>query len=230
MIHFSPYDHCIHSFTPVSPSVGVTPPQIDAQRNTAQTFVCSAEGGPRNMFSWTRPSDGAVISNSSELEIEVANASVGGTYQCTVENTAGNDSGTVLLNGECSNCVPANYNLNDAHLVVQVISQPPVDANITRTEELVLVCTADGFPLPSIVWTHNGTQVDADASDNTTITEVVSTVQRTSTLTVTSTSFSDSGEYVCVAISAAFPNISSDPALVLIQGQLFIPHACVHCM
>ena len=76
----------------------------------------------------------------------------------------------------------------------------------------------DGFPLPSIVWTHNDTEIP---SDDPRITETVSIdVQRMSTLSVTNTSFNDSGEYVCIAVSATFDNVSSDPALVLIQGQL----------
>ena len=76
----------------------------------------------------------------------------------------------------------------------------------------------DGFALPSIVWTHNGTDIP---SDDPRISETVSMdVQRMSILSVTNTSFNDSGVYVCIAVSPTFDNVSSDPALVLIQGQL----------
>ena len=103
--------------------------------------------------------------------------------------------------------------------MVPVIIQQPVDRNVTRTEALELVCVVDGFPLPSTMWTHNDTEIP---SDDPRITDEVSMdVQRMSTLSVTNTSSSDSGEYVCIAVSPTFDNISSDPALVLIQGQLF---------
>ena len=52
-------------------------------------------------------------------------------------------------------------------------------------------------------------------------------VEKTSTLTVTNTTLNDSGDYVCVVTSAPFTNVnSSDPVLVLIQGQL--SHAYIH--
>ena len=103
-------------------------------------------------------------------------------------------------------------------IVVPVIIQQPVDENITRTEALELVCVVDGFPLPSIVWTHNDTEIPSD--DPRITDEVFMDIQRNSTLSVTNTSSNDSGVYVCIAVSPTFDNVSSDPALVLIQGQL----------
>ena len=108
-----------------------------------------------------------------------------------------------------------------------MFSQSPEDINVTITEDLVLECTADGFPLPSIEWTHNGTVVQRD--DRITITEVVTMdVALTSRLTVSNTSLNDSGEYRCIALlsTAAFPDVSSTIALVLIQGQLF-SYVCI---
>ena len=103
-------------------------------------------------------------------------------------------------------------------IVVPVIIQQPVAKNVTRTEALELVCVVDGFPLPSIVWTHNGTDIP---SDDPRITDEVSMdVERMSTLSVNNTSINDSGVYVCIAVSPTFDDVSSDPAVVLIQGQL----------
>ena len=98
--------------------------------------------------------------------------------------------------------------------VAQIITQPPMDTNVTRTEELQLTCTAEGFPLPSIIWTHNGTDIDAE--------DMSMGIELTSTLTVTNTSFSDSGDYTCRAESSEFPAVTSDTVLVLIQGQMFV--------
>ena len=200
--------------------MSVYPGQINAERNVNETFICLAQGGPGNMFSWSKLSGGVKITESSELVIMVDSASVGGTYQCTVENMAGNDSATAVLNGEiCVFCIAIIDTLFKP--VIPVISQPPVNTNVTRTESLVLVCIADGFPVSTIIWTHNGTIIDPGTSDNITITEVTSMdVEKTSKLTVTNTTFNDSGDYVCVVTSAPFTNVLSDQALILIQGQL----------
>ena len=111
--------------------------------------------------------------------------------------------------------------------VIPVFSQSPEDINVTITEDLVLECTADGFPLPSIEWTHNGTVVQAD--DRITITEVVSMeVSLISRLTVSDTSLTDSGEYRCTAMSTTpFTDVNSSLALVLIQGQPILSGVCV---
>ena len=104
--------------------------------------------------------------------------------------------------------------------VAQIITLPPMDENVTRTEELQLTCTAEGFPHPSINWTHNGTDIDAAVSSDIAITEDTSMgIELTSTLTVTNTSFNDSGNYTCRAESSEFPAVTSDTVLVLIQGQ-----------
>ena len=93
--------------------------------------------------------------------------------------------------------------------VAPAIIQQPVDKkNITRTEALELVCVVDGFPVPSIVWTHNDTELPSD--DPRIMDEVSMDVQRTSTLTVISTSFNDSGMYICIAVSTGFANVESD--------------------
>ena len=90
----------LHSIVSPQDSVIVIPSQINAERNMNATFICTANGGPENMFSWSKLSGGVMITKSSELVIMVNSASVGGTYQCTVENMAGNESATAVLNGE----------------------------------------------------------------------------------------------------------------------------------
>lgn len=89
-------------YSTVSPhgSVTVTPYQIDAERNMSRIFECSGEGGPGNRFSWSKLPDGVTITESLGLVIMVDSASVGGIYQCTVENMAGSASATALLNGK----------------------------------------------------------------------------------------------------------------------------------
>ena len=85
----------------------------------------------------------------------------------------------------------------------------------------MLVCSADGSPAPSLLWTHNGTVVDAATSDRTTIADEVMGTNTTSTLRVGNTTSTDSGVYMCIAESPPFPDVNSSTALVLIQGQLY---------
>ena len=103
-------------------------------------------------------------------------------------------------------------------LVIPVFTDEPADMNVTRTEPLVLNCSANGFPRPEIVWLHNET-----ALENTSgiiITETFSDeVDITSTLSVMSISFNNSGNYTCIARSPVFDDVMSRLALVLIQGK-----------
>ena len=69
-------------------------------------LVCLAQGGPGNRFTWTRVRDGVVIGNQSELNVDVANASDGSVYTCTVTNLAGSDNETALINGTESRDLP----------------------------------------------------------------------------------------------------------------------------
>ena len=49
-----------------------------------------ANGGPNNMFQWTR--QGTIVSNNDVLELAMITGSDGGIYQCTVTNDAGSDT------------------------------------------------------------------------------------------------------------------------------------------
>ena len=101
--------------------------------------------------------------------------------------------------------------------VIAEFTEQPFDMNISRTEDLELVCTAEGFPLTSVVWLHNSTEVEENGTIciNTTIELFRITVK----ITVKNTSLDDSGYYQCIAMSPVFPDIPSDTAYVLIQGQ-----------
>ena len=87
----------------VSPSgsVAISPAGVDAiERGINHTLTCMAEGGPGNTVSWIKLGQNGTISESPELIITISDASVGGTYQCTVENIAGSDSASAVINGE----------------------------------------------------------------------------------------------------------------------------------
>ena len=88
---------------PVSPSgsVAISPAGVDAmERGINHTLTCMAQGGPGNTVSWIKLGQTGTLSESPELIITISDASVGGTYQCTVENIAGSDSASAVINGE----------------------------------------------------------------------------------------------------------------------------------
>ena len=47
-----------------------------------------------------------------------------------------------------------------------VIDVSPVSLNATSTESIILSCDASGFPVPSITWLHNGTEVSCLATQS----------------------------------------------------------------
>lgn len=64
------------------------------------TYMCYADGGPGNSYQWLRLSDNEVVSMTHELTLNNTNPLVGGDYQCTITNNAGNDAVLVTVNGE----------------------------------------------------------------------------------------------------------------------------------
>ena len=68
-------------------------------RGNTEELVCTAQGGPGNTFTWTQQDDSSVVSTEAAINVTVGNASVGGIYQCTVMNNAGNDTTQTTLNG-----------------------------------------------------------------------------------------------------------------------------------
>ena len=60
---------------------------------------CTALGGPDNVYSWTRLSDGTVVANQTMLRVMVESAYDGSIYRCRVENAAGSVSRDITLYG-----------------------------------------------------------------------------------------------------------------------------------
>ena len=65
--------------------------------NSTVSLTCMTQGGPNNMFEWSR--QGMIVSNSSVLELPMITGSDGGIYQCTVTNDAGSDVVNVSVIG-----------------------------------------------------------------------------------------------------------------------------------
>ena len=88
---------------------------------------------------------------------------------------------------------------------------------VVINREFRLNCSAEGFPIPSIVWFMNDTMI----SNGMTI--VQSTINiNSSTLIISNANFNDSGMYYCKAVSNEFPDliVISTIAIVIIVGEL----------
>ena len=94
--------------------------------------------------------------------------------------------------------------------------------NATLSENFTLMCSASGYPVPTIIWTYNGTIVNEDENDRATIiSELVASRSVISALTVSMAMINDSGDYACIATSSVsdFQSIVAGPVTVLVQGK-----------
>ena len=103
---------CVHTyllevtnniFDVVSPdgSVDISPVNITTTVNSTENITCSAEGGPNNMFEWSKQGTG-FVSNNAVLEFPMITGTDGAVYECTVSNAAGNETRNVTLTGKCA--------------------------------------------------------------------------------------------------------------------------------
>ena len=84
----------------VSPagSVFVSPfGNVRTNFNSTVSLTCSAQGGPNNMFEWSK--QGVIVSNSDVLELTMITGSDGGLYVCNVTNDAGSDTANTSVIG-----------------------------------------------------------------------------------------------------------------------------------
>ena len=103
------------------------------------------------------------------------------------------------------------------HAVGPVIVMAPVHINVTSVEDdIVLRCSATGFPTPIITWQHNGSLVTEMGRVE--INETTSYYQRNSILTIRTAMTNDTGNYSCIASVASYSQIS-EVVLVLVQGE-----------
>ena len=133
------------------------------QRNDI-AFICDALGGPNNTFQWQM--NGNIIGNDSMLEVMDIDASSGGVYTCTVSNAAGSDS--------------ASTTLYVAPYIVTPLDEQTLTVNGSSVN---LTCETDGFPLPTISWDRNTTDI---------------TVSSDSELILSTVTFGQEGVYRCL--------------------------------
>ena len=108
------------------------------------------------------------------------------------------------------------------HSVAPLLLVGPSAVNATLSENFTLVCSASGYPVPTIIWTHNGTIVSEEENDRATIiSENITSRSVRSTLTVSMAAINNSGDYACIITNSIsdFQNLTSGPVTVLVQGE-----------
>ena len=98
-----------------------------------------------------------------------------------------------------------------------------------------IVCTAEGFPIPSMQWYLNDTMIN-NSSNRYIVDDIVDDTSMnsiTSTLTVMMVEFNDSGAYYCKAASSQYDlaPVNSERANITVNGEYSIhkknSHICL---
>ena len=84
----------------------------------------------------------------------------------------------------------------------------------------MLACNASGFPIPTISWSHDGTEVtdssrlniDTDDGDRSSLSTLM--------INAADVAMNDSGTYQCHAAGANGSLVDSDDVTILVQGMI----------
>ena len=106
-------------------------------------------------------------------------------------------------------------------MAANIINSPSPEV-VTSPNMANFTCTASGLPTPSITWTNPDGGVLASDASNIEITDTVTNRQVMSTLIISSTSPSVSGNYYCNASNGvSIPEVvTSVPALLIVYGKV----------
>ena len=119
----------------VSDEFSVFVSNVISSRGSNVTFECSTMGseGFENSYVWMR--NGTMIGDGPSLVVMNTDASSGGNYTCIVNNAAGT-------------------HFASATLYVEPYIATPLDerVSIANGSNLSIICTAAGFPSPSVKW------------------------------------------------------------------------------
>ena len=114
------------------------------------------------------------------------------------------------------------YSLANCFVFVLIVGPHFITNPITSQEVAIdrgfrLTCSAEGFPIPSIIWFMNNIMISNRMTD---VQESMNV--NSSTLITSNANFNDSGMYYCQVESSEFPdlNMTSTTAIVTVVGKL----------
>ena len=96
----------------------------------------------------------------------------------------------------------------------------PMDITVLAPDVAELRCQADGQPIPQIVWIRDLDNQFTMTADNIDITETIDGLNKTSTLTIQSTTAEDTANYSCRAQNLV-NSVTSMEAQVTVFGKFF---------
>ncbi|XP_044798653.2 hemicentin-1 isoform X3 [Bubalus bubalis] len=164
----------------VPPRIQSTEVHYTVNENSQAVLPCVADGIPTPAINWKK--DNVPLANLlgkytvepyGELILENVVLEDSGTYTCTANNAAGEDTHTVSLT---------------VH-VLPTFTELPGDVSLNKGEQLRLNCKATGIPLPKLTWTFNNNIIPAHFDS----------INGHSELVIERISKEDSGTYVCTA-------------------------------
>ena len=73
--------------------------EVNSFNGVTEMLYCDALGGPDNIYSFIYLRTGEVFEDMDTITI-TSGIDTGGSYQCTVSNSAGSDEAFAIVNGE----------------------------------------------------------------------------------------------------------------------------------
>ena len=165
----------------VAPVVS-TPDDAIYSRGDDVTLICTAMGGPDNVFQWMDSSN-AVVESSSTLTLANVTATDGGEYTCMVSNAGGVSSASTSV-------------FISPYFIVE-----PQDVGGASGTMVTLTCMAEAFPAPTYQWSRVGMATISSTA----------TGESSETLVFNSLAVGDEGDYICNATSNGI-SVQSQPA------------------
>uniref|UniRef100_A0A915BFE5 Ig-like domain-containing protein n=1 Tax=Parascaris univalens TaxID=6257 RepID=A0A915BFE5_PARUN len=125
------------------------PREISKRLGESLTVHCTADGIPQPLLRWYF--DGEPLGgNLSKLTLASLNNENFGVYQCEAHNEAGVDIAAIWVTKIYERAV------DDPQSLAATVIEKPKNTSVNSGDEAILWCSAEGNPLPSIAWRHNG--------------------------------------------------------------------------
>ncbi|KAM6431806.1 roundabout homolog 3 isoform 5-T5 [Liasis olivaceus] len=158
-------------------------------------FHCEVQGDPVPTSRWRKeegelPRGRSEVQNDNTLRISRVNAEDEGTYTCMAENSVGKSEASGSLSVHVGPFFPP-----------QLVTRPR-DQIVTQGRTVTFQCETKGNPPPAVFWQKEGSQVLLFPSQPPQATGRFS-VAPSGEMTIADVQTSDSGYYMCQAISVA---------------------------
>ncbi|XP_070581750.1 hemicentin-1-like isoform X2 [Ptychodera flava] len=159
------------------------PNLVEVLQNWPVDLECPADANPPPRITWykegrrlsPREHGMRIMRRNTLLQIYSAQVFDSGNYRCIATNIAGNNSKTF-----------------DVKVIVPpTIREDPHFVNVPVGTDVTLPCSVQGIPAPKLTWHKDGTRLSRNSGGY--------LIADSGSLTISSASVADSGEYTCLA-------------------------------